>query len=179
MDLKPFRNVYIFHLIDHATRFSAVANISTKQTEVIIDKIFKHWIALFGTPKLFLSDSGGEFNDDIFCEIGEQLNINVKTTGAESRWSNRVVEKQNGIISNMMEKVLPNVGCSLEVALASCLSAKNALLNCYGYSPNQLVFSYNPNFPSVSENKLPALEGITSNELVASHLNALHSARSL
>ena len=42
---------------------------------------------------------------------------------------------------------------------------------------NQLVFSYNPNFPSVTENKLPALEGVTSSELVASHLNAWHSAR--
>ena len=30
MDLKPFRNVYIFHLIDHATRFSAGAITSTK-----------------------------------------------------------------------------------------------------------------------------------------------------
>ena len=51
----------------------------------------------------------------------------------------------------MKEKVLSDVGCSLEVALAWCLSAKNALLNSYGYSPNQLVFGYNPNFPSVSQ----------------------------
>ena len=46
MDLKSFRNVSIFHLIDHATRFSAGAIISTKRKEVIIDKIFNHWIAL-------------------------------------------------------------------------------------------------------------------------------------
>ena len=77
----------------------------------------------------------------------------------------------------MMEKVLSDGGCSLEVALAWCLSAKNVLLNSYGYSRNQLVFGYNPNFLSVTENKLPALEGVTSSELVASHLNALHSAR--
>ena len=76
-----------------------------------------------------------------------------------------------------MEKVLSDVGCSLEVALAWCLSAKNALLNAYGYSPNQLVFRYNPNFPSFIESKLPALEGVTSSKLIASHLNALHSAR--
>ena len=38
MDLKPFRNVYYFQLIDYATRFSAKAIISTKQKEVIIDK---------------------------------------------------------------------------------------------------------------------------------------------
>ena len=66
MDLKPFSNVYIFHLIDHATRFSTGAIISTKWKEVIINKIFKHWIALFRTPKLFLSDNGEEFNNDIF-----------------------------------------------------------------------------------------------------------------
>ena len=77
MDLKPFRNVTISHLIDHATRFSAGAIISTKRKEVIVDKIFKHWIALFGTPKLFLWDNGGEFNNDTFREMGEQLNINV------------------------------------------------------------------------------------------------------
>ena len=177
MDLKPFRNIYIFHMIDHATRYSAGAIIHSKQKEVIIDKIFKHWISLFGTPKLFLSDNGGEFNNDIFREMGEQLNINVKTTGAESPWSNGIVEKHNGVIGNMMEKVLSDVGCSLEVALAWCLSAKNALLNSYGYSPNQLVFGYNPNFPSVIDNKLPALQGVMSSKLIASHLNALHAAR--
>ena len=75
---------------------------------------------------MFLSDNGGEFNNDILCEMDEQLNINVKTTSAESPWSNGIVEKHNGVIRNMKEKVLPDVGCSLEVALAWCLSAKNA-----------------------------------------------------
>ena len=101
----------------------------------------------------------------------------MKTTSAESPWPNGTVEKHIGVIGNMMEKVLLDVGCSLEVALAWCLSAKNALLNAYGYSPNQLVFGHNPNFLSVIENKLPALEGVTSSKLIASHLNALHSAR--
>ena len=76
----------------------------------------------------------------------------------------------------MTEKVLADVNCSLEVALGWCLSAKNVLLNSYGY-PNQLVFGFNPNFPSVMDNKLPALRGRTSSEVIASHLNALHSAR--
>ena len=81
--------------------------------------------------------------------MGEQLNINIKTTAAESPWSNSIVENQNGVIGNMMEKVMLDIGCSLEVALAWCISAKNLLLNSYQYGPNQLVFGYNPNFPSV------------------------------
>ena len=50
--------------------------------------------------------------------MGEQLNINIKATAAESPWSNGIVEKQNGVIGNMMEKVMSDIGCSLEVALA-------------------------------------------------------------
>ena len=155
MDLNQFRNVCISHFIDHATRFSVGAIIHSKRKEVTIDKIFKYWIALFGTPNLFLSDNGGEFNN-FFREMGEQLNINIKTTGAESPWPNGIVEKHNGIIGNMTGKVLLDVKCSLDVALAWCLSAKNSLLNSHGYSPNQLVFGYNPNFPSVLNNQLPA-----------------------
>ena len=83
--------------------------------------------------------------------MGEQLNINIKTTAAESPWSNNIVEKQNGVLGNMMEKVMFNIGCSLEFALAWCISYKNLLFNSYLYSPNQLVFGYNPNFPSVMQ----------------------------
>ena len=109
--------------------------------------------------------------------MGGELNINIKTTAGESPWSNGIVEKQNGVVGNMMEKVMPDVGCSLEVALAWCISAKNSLLNSYGYSPNQLVFGYNPYFPSVMQNKPPTLKGVIAGKLIALHLNALHSAR--
>ena len=118
-----------------------------------IDKIFEHWIGKFGIPNLFLSVNGWEFNNE-FREMGEQLNINIPTTGAESPWSNGIVKKHNSVISNLMEKVLADVNYSLEVALGWRLSAKNSLLNSYGYSPNQLVRGYNPNFLSVMDNKL-------------------------
>ena len=108
--------------------------------------------------------------------MGEQLNINTKKTAAESPWSNGIVEKHNGIIGNIMPKVLSDGKYSLDVALARCLSAKNSLFNSYGYSPNQLLFGYNTNFPSVLNNQLPAQNGVTSGELISSHLNFLHAA---
>ena len=40
----------------------------------------------------FLSDNGGEFNNELSREIGKQLNINIKTTAAESLWFNGIVE---------------------------------------------------------------------------------------
>ena len=53
--------------------------------------------------------------------------------------------------------------------------AKNALRNCYGFSLNQQVFGKNPTFSSTLINKIPAFEGKSSGELIASHLNAMHT----
>ena len=69
------------------------------------------------------------------------------------------------------------MGCSLNVAVAWVVSAKNSLANVYGYSPNQLVFGRNPNFPSILTDKLPALDEKTNSEVLLDNLNALHAAR--
>ena len=58
--------------------------------------------------------------------------------------------------------------------MAWAINAKNSLHNVYGFSPSQLVFGRNPNLPSVLIDKLPALGGHTSSEVVANHLNAKH-----
>ena len=46
-----------------------------------------------------------------------------------------------------------------------------------GFSPYQLVYGRNPKLPCTLSDELPALEGTTTSEMVAKHLNASHSAR--
>ena len=178
MDLKHIKNFQILHMIDLATRFSAGAIVRSKHKEEIIDKIFKHWISLFGSPKMVLSDNGGEFNNELLRELGERFDVTIKTTAAESPWSNGTVERHNGVLGNMVIKILDDVKCSNEVALAWALSAKNALQNNFGYSPNQLVFGHNPNLPNVLCSRPPALESrMNSSELILQHLDAMQRAR--
>ena len=80
MDLKTYNDFLILHIIDHATRFSTVAVIRSKEKEEIIDKIFKHWVALFGSLRKVLSDNGGEFNNELFRNIAQLLNTHVLST---------------------------------------------------------------------------------------------------
>ena len=177
MDIKYRENHLVLHLIDHATRFSSAAIIRSKRKDTIISKVFQIWIFIFGPPKQILTDNGGEFTSDDFSETGEKLNTTIKTTAAESPWSNGINERHNAIIGNMAEKIHNETKCSMDIAIASAVSSKNALANVHGYSPNQLVFGHNPNFPSVLTNKLPAMESKTSSEIVLEHLTALHCAR--
>ena len=110
-------------------------------------------------------------------ELGELLNTRILTTAAESLWSNGITERYNALLAGMVEKVMEDTNCSLEIAVSWSVSAKNALKNVHGLSPNQLVFGRNPNIPTVLNNKPPALEGTTSSELISKHLNAIHAAR--
>ena len=114
-------------MIDHATRFSSACVIPNKRHDVVTESVFIHWIALFGAPKKILSANGSEFNNQVFHELGELLNIEVKTTGAESPWSNGITEQHNGIIGNMVDKILHDQNCSVELPLAWAVSAKNSL----------------------------------------------------
>ena len=131
--------VWLIHIVDHLTQYSTSCVIQSKRKGVIVDSIFKIWIAIFGSPKRFVVDNRGEFNNSeciSFCE-----NSNIKTTAAESLWSNGLVERHNGILGKTVRKMMscrPNY--SLETGVAWTIAAKNSLKNVYRFSPNQLVF---------------------------------------
>ena len=135
-----------------------------------MNEIFKIWITIFGHPQNSLCRCG-EFNSDSdLREFCERLNVKVKTTAAESHWSNELIEKHNKIIDQSVEKVMEDISCSLDVALPWVVSARNALQTVYGFSLNQLVMGKNPNFPIVMTVKPPALEGVIQSELIAKKL---------
>ena len=178
MDLKQWSsNVWFLHIIDHATRYSSSCVIYTKKKEEVVKKLFENWITIFGNPGKILVDNGGEFCNKELITFCENLNVRICTTAAESPWSNGLVERHNAVLGLTVSKTMEDAHCDLNIALAWGVSAKNALKNVHGFSPNQLVFGKNPSFPNVFDNELPALEGRTTSEIVANNLNAMHAAR--
>ena len=177
MDLKIWGAKYFLVIIDLATRYCTAVVINNKNPSTIISNIFLHWIAIFGPPKTILSDNGGEFSNKEMRALGEAFNINIKTTAAQSPWSNGVCERQNAVIGDSVRKIMADAMCSVEVALAWAVAARNSLANNSGFSPNQLVFGQNPGLPNVFSDKLPALNANTPSDLIRNNLNAMHVAR--
>ena len=181
IDLKMLNGgQWILHIIDSVTRYAAAAAIKSKEADEIMTKLFDKWIAIFGRPGIILSDNGGEFNNEKFLEMCAVLNIKVRTTPAESPFCNGTVERHNGLLSEMIEAVLNDTNCNIDIAISWAINAKNSLANVYGFSPHQLVFGRNPEIPGVLQNTdhLPALNDETSSKILADHLNALAAARS-
>ena len=177
MDLKVWGKRYFIVIVDLATRFCASAVIDDKKPRTILKALFLSWISFFGAPKKLLSDNGREFDNSEMRQFGESFNVRIMATAAESPWSNGVCERLNGVLGGMVSKIQADSGCDVQVALAWGVSARNALANFSGFSPNQLLFGQNPAMPDLINCKPPALGSVVSLDIVRDNLNALHVAR--
>ena len=177
MDLKSYGKVYFLVIVDVYTKFCAAAVINNKRPETIIENLFSSWITLFGAPKKILTDNGGEFSNSIMIQFAESFNVKLLATAAESPFSNGIVERLNSVLGMSVSKILQDSNCSVKIALAWAVSARNALCTYTGYCPNQLVFGYNPAFPCYAVNKLPALDQNSDAEILVRNLEAMHAAR--
>ena len=101
------------------------------------------------------------------------------TTGAESAWSNGLVERHHALLARNVSKIIEDTGCRVETALAWAVNAKNILSNVGGFSPYQMVLGQNPEVPTLDspyENPT-VLEHESPSERVAEHISAMYSAR--
>ena len=181
LDLKEYKkgDTYFLHMIDLATRFSRSCITRSKDPKEIVECIITTWLGSgLGAPRQFLCDNGGEFANDTFLDLCENMNIQVKHTAGYSPFSNGLCEKNHAVIDDMVYKMKSEQPeLPLNIALAWAVNAKNCLQSVGGFSPHQLVYGRNPNLPNSMNDELPALEGKTSSEVIARHLNACHSAR--
>ena len=177
LDLKIFGKHYFLVIVDLAMRFCSACVISNKMPATIIKGLFISWIAIFGPPNKIMTDNGGEFSNPEMRALGESFSIKLITTAAESPWSNGVCERLNGVLGKLVLKILDDVKCEVQVALAWAVYARNSYYNNSGFSPNQLVFGFNPGMPDIYNSKLPGLENVTSSEIVLRNLEAQRLAK--
>ena len=167
IDLKIWGKQYFLVIIDIATRFCAACVINNKVPSTIIKGIFLSWIATFGPPKKIISDNGGEFSNAEMNTFAEAFSIKLIHTAAESPWSNGTVERLNGVLGKLVLKILDDIKCDTDIALAWAVAARNAYYNNSGYSPNQLVFGFNPSMPNIYNSKPPGLKKVSTSEMIA------------
>ena len=77
----------------------------------------------------------------------------------------------------MLDKVIADTHCNIEIAISWCVNAKNSLCNIHGFSPYQLVLGTNPKLPSFMVDQPPALTAKPTSKILAKNLEALHKAR--
>ena len=183
LDLKiwPSRDAIILYIIDAFSRFQQAHVIPDKKAETILEKLTEGWIlGLYGAPENILVDNGGEFYNQHFKDLCNNMNIRLYASSAESPWQNGLCERNHSLTDKIMEKMFQE-DSSLTVprALSAATFAKNCLVNVNGYCPIQLVTGKMPRLPGVLTNNLPAQEAVSSFKPTSDRINAIFSGRKI
>ena len=102
------------------------------------------------------------------------------TTAGVSPFQNGLCGRVHAITDMMLVKLQAEYGQTDSQTLLSWANmARNFLQMWNGYSSHQLVFGRKSTPFKHNNDNLPAVEGSTSSEIFAKHLNTLHAARKI
>ncbi len=75
-----------------------------EKAETIIEALSEIWFSKFGTPIRILHDLGGNFTNDSWETMCEEMGLRDTTTAANSPFSSGVVERPNAVIQKHNDK---------------------------------------------------------------------------
>ena len=178
MDLKSWGDKWIICLVDMWSRLTISVFNDRKTPQSAISAIMLNWVGPgYRVMKSILTDNGGEFSADEVC-VPCVLNIAVCTTATNSPFQNGLCERIHAVTESMLTKQVDQCpGTSLNILLTWANVARISLQMWHGYSSYQLVFGTNLDLPNLMIDSLRTLQGATTSEILAQHLQALHESR--
>ena len=93
---------YILGIIDNYSRYAALIPLRNIASVEIAKALFRHWIALFGTPQSIHSDRGADFESELMKELCAILNIKKTRSSPYYPAGNGMVERLFRTVKDMI-----------------------------------------------------------------------------
>ena len=93
---------YALVMTEMTSRFCVVAPMKSKRAECVAWKLLKHYYALFGPPRVILSDQGTEFAGEAVRELNAALKVAARRTSPYNPACNGLAERQNQTVCNKL-----------------------------------------------------------------------------
>ena len=168
----------VLHLICLFSKYHLAMYIGDKTAKSVANAILTLWVGIFGTPETIFTDNGGEFVGEEVRELRVFFNIKHVTTAPYAPWQAGAVERHHKYLDEMFLSMLrDHPTCDRNAALLWACAVKNSLVNQHGFTPSQLALGFNPTLPNILEGTPRYMEGFTTSQAVADHINYLSSAK--
>ena len=141
---------YILTIMCRYTRFLQAVPLITATSPEIARALIDNWFFRWGIPDSLLSDQGANLvTSELMKELYQLLNIDKRQTTAYRPQTNGMVERKHRDIANVIRKIVGNNPENWKSILPIAVFAINmAVCKTTGYSPYQLILSYNIRGPS-------------------------------
>ena len=96
---------YVLVLKDKFSKFVWLHPCIVANADAVVDALLQ-WCTLFGVPKIWISDQGTHFKNEVMTELNRRLGSNHHFTTAYCPWSNGSVERVNRTLLAVVRKIL-------------------------------------------------------------------------
>jgi len=142
------KNRYILVVGDYFTKLTEAYAMPDIQATTVAEIIFRAWIKRYGCPLGVHSDQGKQYESLLFQEMCKMLEINkTRKTPLHPR-SDRMIERMNRTINDMLSKYIQSYQKDWDQHLDFIIMAFNSTLHqSTGVSPYRLVYGREMAFP--------------------------------
>ncbi len=134
-------------MVDHFSRYAVSAPMKDKSAATVAHALITHLICPYTTPRVLLSDNGGELRNVLMEEICRQFNIKQMFTVTYHPASNGLVERANRKILEVLRPAISNFLENWEDWLPHVAASINShVCESTGESPHYIVFGLKKGF---------------------------------
>jgi transposase InsO family protein len=119
------QNTYVLVMTESLTRYAISVPVREATAKVTAEKIFQHVICVHGTPEIIQSDNASHFNNKIVEELTKILEIKKINSSKYCPRTQGIVEAVNGIIINIIKRLVEDKIRNWDQHLASATLAYN------------------------------------------------------
>ena len=150
---SKYGHKYIIGIVDVFSRFIMLIPAKNTESKYIIDSLLKHWVAIFGAPKMIISDGGSNLNSKIMSSFCAKFNVTKKTTCPYHPQSNGIIERSFRTIKDMVYASCKSSGKDWVDVLPHIEIGLRASFNkTTGYSPYEVLFGAKMPLPQTKVN---------------------------
>ena len=148
---------YLFVAIDYFSRYAILHPIPNKKAETIASAIFSEIITNHTTPKVIVTDNGGEFNNEVLSELCKIFGVKKVNVMAYHPQSNGVVERLNGKILSCLRTLIDPYSITWDSLIPHVKCALNTQINAAtGETPHYILYGEDKKLPYELLNSTPS-----------------------
>ena len=137
---KPPSVKNVLVLTDHFTRYAMAFITKDQKAKTVTHILYEQFIAVFGTPKLLLSDRSANFTSALVEELGSAFGIQRCGTATCHAQCNGQAERFHQTLFRMIRKLATDNKAQWEHHLSGLMQAYNNTRSVVtGYSPHYLM----------------------------------------
>ena len=161
LPVTPEVNKYVLTMQDCFSKYCLAVPMPDKSASTVADAYARNFIAIHGTPKVILTDCGGEYNNKILRHLNDLFKIRMDMTSGYHPQSNGALERSHQVLTDYLKHYVEDYEDWDRLLPFAMLSYNTSVHEATKFSPYEILYGKPTRFlPTFQRAKKPGLTDV-------------------